>query len=406
MKRVVMLAYAFPPLGGAGVQRTLKFVKYLPEHGWEPTVVTVRWSAYQMRDPSLVRELSPDLRVLRAPELPVTPYLAMALSKLHLERARTFVTWPDPFQGWLPAAVALTLREVRRNGPDVLYTTSAPYVAHLAGLVVHRLTGIPWVADFRDEWAANPHLHDAPASLGRLTRRAERAIAARAHVVVVGDYFDIAGTTAARRTTITNGVDPDDLVGLPATDPPRDRFVLAHVGTLYEGQEAAPVFAALRRLVEAGRLDPARVEVRLVGKVALPEGSLDGLPFPVARVGYLGHDDALVEMRRASALLLYRDASSLAPSGKLYEYLTSERPILCVARPEGLASTVVREWDAGACADPRDDGEIERAILELYGRWEQGHLGGAPGVRQRALERFSRRALTGQLAALLDRVAG
>src|SRR4029079_15886331 len=106
--------------------------------------------------------LAPQLRVLRAPELPVTPYLAMALSKLGWERARTYVTWPAPFQGWLPAAIAVTLREVRRNRPEVLYTTSAPYVSHLAGLVVHRLTGIPWVADFRDEWAAHPPLGGAP----------------------------------------------------------------------------------------------------------------------------------------------------------------------------------------------------------------------------------------------------
>jgi glycosyltransferase involved in cell wall biosynthesis len=401
-----MLAYAFPPLGGAGVQRSLKFAKYLPEHGWEPTVVSVRWSAYQMRDPSLARELPPQLRVLRAPELPVTPYLAMALSKLGWERARTYVTWPDPFQGWLPAAIAVTLREVRRDRPEVLYTTSAPYVSHLAGLIVHRLTGIPWVADFRDEWAANPHLDDAPRSLRRLTRRAERAIAANAHVVVVGDYFDIEGTQPDRRTTITNGVDPEDLASLPATEAPRERFVLAHVGTLYEGQDAGPVFAALRRLVESGQLDPARAEVRLVGKVALPEGSLDGMPLPVTELGYVSHDEALVQMRRASALLLYRDASSLAPSGKLFEYLTSERPILCVARPEGLAYQVVREWDAGACADPRDPAEVERAILELYRRWQDGRLGDVPEVRSRALERFSRRALTGQLAAVLDRVAG
>ena len=97
-----MLAYAFPPLGGAGVQRTLKFVKYLPEHGWDPTVVTVRWSPYQMRDPTLVGELPAGVRVLRAPELPLTPYLAMVLSRLRMERARAFVTWPDNFQGWLP----------------------------------------------------------------------------------------------------------------------------------------------------------------------------------------------------------------------------------------------------------------------------------------------------------------
>ena len=187
LRRVLMLAYAFPPLGGAGVQRTLKFVKYLPEHGWEPTVVSVRWSPYQMRDPTLAgemprrREGAASARAAAHPVPGDGPVEAAAL-----DRARAFVTWPDNFQGWLPGALAVALREIRRSRPDVLYTTSAPYVSHLAGLALHRMTGIPWVADFRDEWAANPHLQAAPRALRTLSRRAERAVAASAHVVVVG----------------------------------------------------------------------------------------------------------------------------------------------------------------------------------------------------------------------------
>jgi glycosyltransferase involved in cell wall biosynthesis len=400
-----MLAYAFPPLGGAGVQRTLKFVKYLPEHGWEPTVVTVRWSPYQMRDPTLGSELPGGVRVRRAPELPLTPYLAMALSKLGADRARAFVTWPDNFQGWLPGALALALLEIRRSRPDVLYTTSAPYVSHLAGLALHRMTGIPWVADFRDEWAANPHLQAAPRALQTLSRRAERAVATSAHVVVVGDYFNIAGSRPGHRTTITNGVDPDDLARLPAPDPPHDRFRLTHVGTLYGEQDAGPVLAALRRLVERGELDGSRVELRVVGKVFLSNESLD-LPLHVSQEGYVSHHDALLEMRRATALLLYVAPTSLAPSGKLYEYLTSERPILCVTRPDGLAHRLVRDWDAGVCADPSDGAAIERAILELYRRWEEGRLGDLAGVRERTLDRFSRRTLAGELASVLTEVAG
>jgi glycosyltransferase involved in cell wall biosynthesis len=405
VKRVLMLAYAFPPLGGAGVQRTVKFVKYLPEHGWQPTVLTVRWSPYQMRDPSLAAELPADLRVVRAPELPLTPYLAMGLSKLGLDRARAFVTWPDNFQGWLPAAVALALREIRRARPDVLYTTSAPYVSHLAGLALHRRTGIPWVADFRDEWAANPHLQSAPPALQRWSRRAEGAVAAKAHVVVVGDYFEVAGSRPGHRTTIPNGVDPGDLDGLPAPAPPVDRFRLTHVGTLYGDQDCAPVLAALRRLFERGELDPARVELRVTGKVFLGEGELE-LPCEVSQGGYVSHREALVEMRNASALLLYVASSSLAPSGKLYEYLTSERPILCVARPDGLAHQLVRELDAGECADPGDPAAIERAIVALYRRFEAGRLDDLAGVRERTLERFSRRSLAGRLASVLERAAG
>jgi hypothetical protein len=403
-RRVLMLAYAFPPLGGAGVQRTLKFVKYLPEHGWDPTVVTVRWSPYPMRDPTLGREVPAGVRVIRAPELPLTPYLAMLLGRLGLERAREFAVWPDPFQGWLPGAVAAALREIRRDPPDVLYTTSSPFVSHLAGLAIHRLTGIPWVADFRDEWAANPHMRDAPPKLRRLSRRGERAIAAAAHVVVVADYFEIEGTTAQTRTTITNGVDPDDLAGLPAPEQPPDRFRLTHVGTMYGEQDCGPVLAALRRLLGGGALDPECFELRMVGKVLVDEADL-ALPSRVSRVGYVSHRDALVEMRRTSSPLLYVAPASRAPSGKLYEYLTSERPMLCVTRPDNPARRYVEEWDAGVWADPTNGPAIERAVLELYRRWEAGALGDQPEVRERSLARFSRRALASELASVLARVA-
>lgn len=400
-----MLAYFFPPLGGAGVQRTLKFVKYLPEYGWDPTVVTVRWSRYPARDPALMAEVPNGVRVLRAPELPLTPYLAMALTKLGLHRTRPLVSWPDLAQGWLPTALALALREIRRSRPDVLYTTSAPYSAHLAGLALHRLTGVPWVADFRDEWAANPHLRSIPSWLKALSRRCERAVVARARVVVVDDYFEIAGAAADDRATIPNGVDADDLEGLPSSAPDGERFRLTHVGTLYGDQDCAPVLTALRRLVEEGLLDPDQLELRVVGNVFLPNGALD-LPIEVTFSGYVSHREALAEMRRATALLLYVAASSRAPSGKLYEYLSSERPILCVARSENLAHKLVAEWGAGACAAPDDSAAVERGLLDLYRRWQEGRLDEVSGTRERTLERFCRRALTGRLAGVLDDAAG
>src|SRR5829696_3478838 len=398
-----MLAYFSPPLGGAGVQRTLKFVKYLPEYGWDPMVVTVGRTPYPARDTALLAEVPSGVRVLRAPELPVTPYMAMALTKLGQDRARPLVSWPDLSQGWLPAALALALREIRRSRPDVLYTTSAPYSAHLAGLALHRLTGVPWVADFRDEWAANPQLRSIPSWLQRLSRRCERAVAARARVVVVDDYFEITGTND--RVTIPNGVDADDLEGLQSARSHGERFRLTHVGTLCGDQDCGPVLMALRRLVQDGRLDPDRLELRVVGNVFLPDGALD-LPIDVTFSGYVSHRDALAEMRRATALLLYVAAASRAPSGKLYEYLSSERPILCVARTDNLAHKLVAEWGAGACAPPDDSAAVERALLDLYQRWQNRRLDEVSGTRERTLERFSRRALAGRLAGVLDDAAG
>jgi glycosyltransferase involved in cell wall biosynthesis len=117
--------------------------------------------------------------------------------------------------------------------------------------------------------------------------------------------------------------------------------------------------------------------------------------------GYLSHEDAVDEMRRSTALLLYRPARSLAPSGKIFEYLAVERPVLCVTRLDNLAARLVTKWEAGVAADPADGEAIEAALRSLYERWADGALEPPRGVRERVLERYSRRELTARLAEVL-----
>jgi glycosyltransferase involved in cell wall biosynthesis len=307
----------------------------------------------------------------------------------------------------MPFALLASLRAVRRNRPDVLFSTSSPYGSHLVALVVARLTGMPWVADFRDEWAANPYLAGQPRLLAWLSRRAEQAITARAtQVVVAADYFRLAGLDSedSRRTVIVNGVDEDDLI---TRDAPRsrDRFVLAHVGSIYEIRDPAVVLHALQSLIVRGEIPRERLEVRLVGNLWIP-----GFAFPsgvdVTATGYVEHAQAVAEMAAATALLLYIAPGDLAPSGKLFEYLASGRPLLCLAPEENLASRLVREWDAGVAVDPRDKDQIERAILTLWRRWHERGLPDLTDVRKRAVERYSRRATAEQLKRVLERAAG
>ena len=221
--------------------------------------------------------------------------------------------------------------------------------------------------------------------------------------MVAADYFRLAGDAAdAPRATIPNGVDPADV---PAADgsPPADRFRLSFVGTLYGPIDLAPVMAALERLVADGAIDPARFELRIVGNVmiagfAVPDG------VRMEQTGYVSHARAVAEMRDASALLLYVPEESLAPSGKLFEYLAAERPVLCVTRPDNLAARLVEEWDAGVAAAPSDVPAVAAALHTLYARWEAGTLSPPAGARERVLDRYSRRELTRQLAGVLDDV--
>jgi glycosyltransferase involved in cell wall biosynthesis len=406
-RRVLVLAYYFPPVGGAGVQRTLKFIKYLAPLGWEATVISTRSRAYGVSDSSLLADIPGTTRVTRTLALPLARYLGFALHRLRLQRLRAFVLWPDGGLGWMPFALLASLRAVRRDRPDVLFSTSSPYGSHLVAMVVARLTGMPWVADFRDEWAANPYLAKQPRLLKWLSRRAERAITARARqVVVAADYFRLAGLESddLRRTVIVNGVDEDDLVtGDVARS--QERFVFAHVGSIYEIRDPTVVLHVLQSLVARGDIPRERLEVRLVGNLWIPGFSLPP-GINVTATGYVEHAQAVAEMKAATALLLYIAPGDSAPSGKLFEYLASGRPLLCLAPEENLASTLVREWDAGVTADPRKESEIERAILTLWRRWQEDGLPDLEEVRKRAVEQYSRRSTAGQLARVLEKAAG
>jgi glycosyltransferase involved in cell wall biosynthesis len=405
-RRVLVLAYFFPPLGGAGVQRTLKFVRYLEPLGWDATVITSRSRHYPARDPSLLEDVPTTTRIIRTRAIPLASWAGAILYHLRLRRLHAWATWPDGGKGWAPFALLAALRAARHERPEVIFSTSAPFGAHLVALWVSRRTGIPWVADFRDEWANNPHLGESRKVLARLTARSERAITSSARrVIVAADYFRLEGLAPdnPRRSVILNGVDAADLPRR-SMQPPRDRFVLASVGTIYDSFDPSAALRALTRLVEQGEIEREQVEVRFVGSI-WSDGFEPPRGIRCELTGYIDHARAVEEMCMASALLLYRPSSSLAPSGKLFEYLASGRPILCLTRPDNLAARLVREWDAGVLADPNDETETEAAILTLWRRWQDSGLPDQPEVRRRVLARYSRQAAASELAQVLDDVA-
>jgi glycosyltransferase involved in cell wall biosynthesis len=409
-RTVLVLAYFFPPHGGAGVQRTLKFVKYLPEYGYDPVVVTTRAADYEARDPSLLAEVPPRTRLVRAPDPALLRWAITGFDYLGWPLLRALAGWPDPAAAWIPAATVSAIAIARRQEPDVIFSSAPPFSAHVAASLAARATGIPWVADFRDEFTANPSAEWRTDLIQSLNLRLEPWVLRHARrIVTAAEYFEIGGVPrdSQDRVTITNGVDPADLDpggeagrdAAPASA--QDRFRLSFVGTLYGELDLGPVADALARLAGRGVLDPSLCELRLVGNVWL-SAAPDAGAVPVVQTGYRDHASALQEMGAASVLVLYVPSSSPAPTGKLYEYLASERPILCVTRRDNVAFRLVQEWDAGRSVEPADADGIEAAIAELYAAWRDGTLRGPAGVRGRVLERYSRRSLTGELAAALD----
>jgi glycosyltransferase involved in cell wall biosynthesis len=429
LKRLLVVTYYFPPSGGAGVQRVLKWVKYLRDFGVEPVVLTVEAGAYPSLDPALARDVPPGIRVHRTPSLdPFGAYarltgrsrqdaVAKATGRISDEeawaeraarwlRANLFV--PDARVGWVPFAIREGLRMLRGERFDAVLTSGPPHSTHLTGYALHRRTGVPWIADFRDPWTAIHYNQKLPRTrLARgLDRTLERAVLRRASAVIAASpsmrdlLMAEAGRPANAAHVLYNGFDPEDFEG---EAPPRgEAFVLGYVGTLY-GQPAA-LWDALARVRGEG-LD---VRVRIVGSVPpeTPEviGAY-GLGDAVAIGPYVPHDEAVGEMRRAAMLLLtlepWLQAEAIVP-GKVFEYLAAGRPILGIGPLGSDVAALVGEAGAGRMFAPDDRDGIAAHLREAYHAWEEGRpLGGAPSEH---VARFDRRLQAGALADLVRRI--
>jgi len=434
-RRVLVLTYYFPPAGGPGVQRALKFVKYLPQSGWRPVVLTVREGAYPARDPSLAQDVPPDVPVHRTDSW--NPYRLYARltgqseddavvqgsmegeergwkeSFARLVRANLFL--PDARVGWVPFAVWRGRQLLADGSIDAILTTGPPHSTHLAGAALQWMTGVPWVADFRDPWTDINYYQELPhtwwarridAALERMVLRRSRAVTTVSPTWsrVLADKVH-RGTDAVR--VIHNGYDDEDVDRTPeAVD--RDAFTLTHVGSLYASRNPMGLWQALRRLRDQGAVPELRI--RLVGTVdpnvraALRDLGLDDC---TEFVSYVPHHEAVAYMQRAGLLLLSIEDFPVSRgmlTGKIYEYLAAGRPILGVGDADGDAAALLQKTGGGRLFDRADVDGLASFIRQHYAAWAAGESRAGAAAEQ--VRPYRRRAQTERLAALLDEVAG
>lgn len=416
-----MLIPFFPPMGGGGVYRPLSFVRHLPEHGWRITVVTPAGDAYWIRDESLVERVPADTRVIRTQTWSGQAWLSRgrrgrASAKRSsrgfgvVRRVASAVMLPDSYVGWVPFAVRAALEVIETDHVDALYSTSPPESTHLAGFKVHRASGLPWVADFRDPWM-NLHLLDTPSLLHReMHRRMEKRVVTNAGVVVVTTMWNERALRAvypsANVVRISNGYEGGEMTGsdtVPAAAPLR----IVHAGMLTQRRSATPFLEALARVVAADATLRGAIEVQFIGpREDANERSAErlGLSGMVAFQDTMPHAGALRAQRAAHVLLLVKHADSrydgLVP-GKLYEYIGLCRPVLALA-PPGEARDLVTSLHRGEVAAPGDVDEIERALRTMIAHWRAGRLESVYDLSPRS--EFDRARLAGDLAAALDAV--
>jgi len=442
MRRVLFIVYYFPPSGGAGVQRGLKFLRYLPDFGWEATVLTVPSGAgFPVRDESLLAEI-PDRVTVRRTRCPELYDLYRVLSGRRKEadietasqsagergplrrvlrglRATLFI--PDGRMLWRPFAVRAGRGLLRSAPHDLIFSSGPPFTGHLIARSLHRWSGKPWVADYRDPWTQATFYPRRPAWARAIDLRLEAAcVREAAATVVVGEgmaeefrrrYPELA---PERFVVIPNGFDEADFAAVPYRHP--EEFRITHAGSLFLGRIPHAFFTVLKERMATDADFAARLRLCFAGRLDRDARRLLQSP-PFDRVselpGYLEHPESVALLRKSRLLLLSTGTDAQARSmvtGKVYEYLASGVPILALAPPDGDAARLIAAGGAGWTLAPDDQEGIRNRLQAIWdAERARPSPGGPPPERppQFGLERdegeilrYTRRELTRRLAEL------
>lgn len=407
-KRALLIAFHFPPLKvSSGLQRTLKFARYLSDYGWRPAVLSAHPRAFQAVSAEQLSELPADLEVYRGFALDARRHLSFG------GRYSRLLAVPDRWSAWWLGGLVTGLRMIRRLRPKVLWSTYPIATAHLIGLTLHRLTGLPWVADFRDPMTDDDYPPEP------LQWRAHRWIERQSVRHCAAAVFTSAGARASylarygglapeRAVVIANGYDEENFASAAALSrrsAGAHALTLLHSGVLYpEERDPRPFFEALALLKQRGvvRVGELRVVLRATGHdeehrraiAAAGVAELIELAPPIA------YEQALREMLEADALLLFQAANcNQQIPAKLYEYFRAGRPVFALTDAAGDTATALREAGIDTIV-PLDDAPAIAVGLTRF--LEQLAQNQAPRANPVVASRYSRYALTGELAALLD----
>lgn len=403
-KRVLMVAFHFPPMrGSSGIQRTLRFARYLPEFGWEPQILTVHSRIYDAVDGS--EKLPPELVVHRVPAFDAARHFAIG------KRYPSFLARPDRWASWWWSAVPAGLAAIRAFRPHALWSTYPIATAHAIGHTLARITRLPWIADFRDPMAQDGYPTD-PAQWQAFSKIESRTIgrAVRSIFTTPGaadEYRARYPAYAKRIDVIENGYDEEMFRGLPEANAKRKGrpIVLLHSGIVYPlDRDPSALFQALQTLRASGDISPD--ELRIVFRAPVHEDRLLELADRfrvrdfIAIGAYLPYREALEEMIDADALLVMQAATcNQQIPAKLYEYLRAGRPIIGLADPAGDTGAALRSAGLihiAALEDPQ-------AIAMLLRDFVADLLAGRAPVPSIGHVRLgSRRARTSELASVLD----
>jgi len=424
MKKVLIITYYWPPAGGPGVQRWLKFVKYLPEYGIEPVVFIPENANYPILDKDLVREVSQDLEVLK---LPITepykwanyfskkntksissgiirPEKKQRLTERFLLYVRGNFFIPDARVGWVEPSITFLSEYLKNNTIETVITTGPPHSLHLIGSQLKKTFKMQWIADFRDPWTTIGYHKKL-----KLTEKAaskhktlESKVLNEADRILTTSYTtkkEFEQLTPKPITVITNGYDTDKNLK-PSLD---KKFSISHIGTILSDRNPRILWKALKELVKENQQFRNDFQLKLVGNVSseiLETIKEFGLEKYVHTTGYVTHSEAL-KLQRSSQMLLLLEIDSFETigiiPGKLFEYMAAERPIIALG-PEGSdIAKILTETNTGKFFDYTEKESVKNYISNSYDNYLRKTL----NVFGIGLQYYSRKKLTEKLANLI-----
>lgn len=433
-KKVLVIAYSFPPCGLVGAMRPFKFAKYLPDYGWEPIILTSKVGKHtRVIDESLLGQLKSCIKVFRVIGIEPKKWFQGSSSqnnngRLEIKKTgnyfiakkyfmellkrfwRTWIEIPDSHIGWFPFAFFKGLKIIRQEKIDVIYSTSDPFTSHLIALCLKMIKKKPWVADFRDPWTQySLYKHYSEIRI-KIDESFEKKFLRVADLITVTSDLTAKGFIAkypsverAKIITITNGIDPFDFESLDFKKKNK-KFTITYTGNYFSVSSSNKFLEAVNDFLKLYPDARSKVLIQFVG--LLDDFSQQLINFLKLRdvvvcFGYVPYRESLSYQAGSDVLLLTRSLEAGNEStipAKLFEYMAIRKPILALIPTEGEASKLVRETRSGIIVSPHDKDRICEAIYELYSKYETHGL--KVNTANPLLRRYERKYLTGELSKL------
>ncbi|MBK9734370.1 MAG: glycosyltransferase family 4 protein [Saprospiraceae bacterium] len=431
-KRVLIITYYWPPAGGGGVQRWVKFVKYLRDFGWEPIVFTVENGDYPILDPTLIEEVPDNIEVIKQAIIePYTWYrkftgkskdskidanfLSQGKKLSFLDKLAVWIRGnmfiPDARILWVRPSAKTLIQYLANHPVDAMISTGPPHSCHLIASHIKTKIDIPWIVDYRDPWTQIDYFDDLRLTYFARKRHQnlEKHVLNQCNrIVCIGKTMasDLKSITNTKTTVITNGYDESDIISLQTVLD--KKFTITYIGTMNASRNPEILWKAIQKLKSEKHEMMSDISINLVGNPeAIIKQSITayGLDHLVNLVGYVNHGEAIKYQNSAQLLLLIINKTTNNKSiltGKIFEYLASGRPIICIGPKDGDAAEIINSSASGVMIEYEDTEQLISYLKLSYDLYLNHKLTN----QSKGIEMYSRRNLTGKLADILNEISG